>query len=118
MTTYSKDVPLNTTPHYTNPLFRTPQTVFGRERKGLHYDYSDRLWEWDWNKASAASDAATTSGARLKTAAWYEAFLSAYYARPVVVHHILAGYNLATGYPYAVFGYTFADAEPSAEVQP
>lgn len=36
---------------------------------------------------------------------WYEVYLSAYWSKPVQIDHILTGCNLASGYPYYVFGY-------------
>lgn len=40
----------NFNPHYTNENFREAQTIWGAKEEGLSYSYSDRLWEWDWNK--------------------------------------------------------------------
>ncbi len=110
-TTWNKDAPLKTDPHYTETRFKTAQTVFGEPSKSpyghkdLNYDYSDRLWEWDYNKAKLSSETATATDATPKSARWYEAYLSAYFDKPIEIVHILAGYNVSNGYPYAVFGY-------------
>jgi hypothetical protein len=106
-----KDVPLYTMPHYTDKRFDKPQTVFGKEEDGLHYDYSDRLWQWDYDKAKLAAAKAENSGAVNKSAAWYEAYLSAYFEKPVELKHVLAGVNLSNGYTYAIFGYKFTGEE-------
>ena len=104
-TTFDKDAILETMPHYTDNRFKKEQTVFGREEKGLGYDYSDRIWQWDYKKAEQSVDAANGSGATPRTCRWYEAYLSFYFDRPIEIRHIIAGVNRSSGYPYAVFGY-------------
>lgn len=103
--TTNRNVRLHTSPHYTDREFARAQTVFGRRVDGLHYDYSDRLWEWDWDKAEASAKAANESGAVDGSANWHDAFMTHYRGRAVEVLHVLAGYNVATGYPYYVLGY-------------
>ena len=117
MTTHNKDIALQTSPHYTDRRFREPQTIFGQASKSqcghkhLSYDYSDRLWQWDYSKAEEATQMANDSGAVSKSCHWYEVYLSAYFGKAVVVEHILAGVNLSNGYPYAVFGYKDAPTQ-------
>lgn len=107
-----KDAPLqNTNPHYTDDRFKHPQTIFGAERKGIHYDYSDRLYEWDYTKAREAEKIASKSGAAPKSCKWYEAYLSAYHGKEATIYHILAGWNLSSGYSYMVFGYTLEETK-------
>ena len=121
-TTYDKDMPLNTNPHYTDRRFNTAQTVFGkpsksdRGHKDLSYDYSDRLWQWDYDKAKRAAEIANETDATPKSARWYEAYLSAYFDKPIEIVHILAGVNVSNGYAYAVFGYRDS-AEPGAAAE-
>ncbi len=105
MLTDEKDVPLHTSPHYTDTRFKTAQTVFGGKCKGIGYDYSDRLWQWDYDKADRATKIANESSAQSKSCHWYEAYLSAYFGRRIEIKHILAGYNISNGQPYCVFGY-------------
>lgn len=94
----------NYNPHYTNDHFKHAQTVYGQPEQGLGYDYSDRIWEWNWDKAEAAKQTANAQ-ATYQTAEWVEIFLSIYFERAIEVKHILAGFNLSSGYPYQVFGY-------------
>ncbi len=72
-----KDIPLQTDPHYSDPRFDEPQTIFGQEESGLHYDYSDRLWQWDYDKAQKATEIANEVVKTRRTCEWYEAYLSA-----------------------------------------
>lgn len=94
-------------PHYTDDRFRTEQTVFGKEEQGLHYDYSDRIWQWDCDKAKEASAAASEAGLKRNTCAWYEKYLSEFHGQPVEIKHIMACFHLASGHPLYVFGYRF-----------
>lgn len=111
LTTFDKNRPLKTEPHYTDELFEKEQTVFGKPAKSsyghkhLSYDYSDRLWQWDYDKTQQSVDIANQSGATFKSCRWYEAYLSAYFDRPIVIEHIIAGVNRSNGYSYCVFGY-------------
>lgn len=91
-------------PHYSNPVWKEPQTVFGREARGLEYVYDDRLmqWDWDaWNRGREAADQVATK----RTAAWWEACLSAYHGYPVELVHAQAGVNWSNGFPYYVLGF-------------
>lgn len=107
--TFNKNTPLMM-PHYTDERFKQGAlTLFGREEKGLHYNYSDRLWQWDYDKAEQSGKVATASGAPHNSAAWYEAYLSAYFDTPVEVRHILGGVNASNGYAYFVFGYRYKE---------
>lgn len=105
---WDKDLPLETTPHY----FKKEQTVFGETPNSqfahthLNYDYSDRIREWNYDKAAKSVEAANESDAIPKSCRWYEVYLSAYFNRSIKIEHIIAGVNQSTGYPYQVFGYT------------
>ena len=109
--TLDKTVPLNTNPHYTDTRFNKAQTVFGKEsqspygHKELEYVYSDRLWQWNWDKAKRAREIANQSKHTPQSCLWYETFLSEYLNKPVLIEHILAGVNVSNGYPYYVLGY-------------
>ena len=103
--TFDKNKVLETSPHYTDHRFKKPQTVFGQEEDGIGYDYSDQLWEWDYNKAEESAKIANESGALPRTCLWYEVYLSAYFGRSIEIVHIISGVNVGNGYPYCVFGY-------------
>lgn len=102
-----RDKALYVMPHYTDRRFEKEQTVFGKEAAGLHYDYSDRIVQWDGDKADAAFEAAKASGKTLYSAAFYDVYLSAYFGKPTRVEHVIAGVNRSNGYPYHVYGYRF-----------
>lgn len=109
-----KSIQLMTYPDWQDERFREPQTVFGEKCKGLRYDYSDRIWQWDYDKAQVATEKAKESGHTHRSCDWYEVYLTEYFDRPTEIKHILAGCNVSNGYPYVVFGYRFLDEE-SAE---
>lgn len=101
-------------PHYTDERFRHEQTVFLRSGydlaqeyvKGAEYNYSDRLWGWDWNKMNAAVVKTRSAGLDVNTAAFWEAVLREFCGKPhLKLVHIMACFNSATGYPIQVFGY-------------
>jgi len=114
---------INITPHYTDRRFKDPQTIYCATPdelvddgagnyviNGCHYDYSDRLYQWDNDKATAANDAAIASGHKRRTAEWCQSFIDHYYDKKVKLVHIIAGVNHSDGYPYCVFG-TISDAD-------
>jgi len=101
----SRTVKLETSPHYSDSRFKKEQTVFGKASPGLGYDYSDRLWQWDYEKSKEAFAEADKSGKTKNSANYYDVYLSHYFGKKIRVEHILAGVNASSGYPYAVFGY-------------
>lgn len=98
-------------PHYTDARFARARTVFGDPAEsefghhGLTYVYTDRLIEWDRAKAEHAAKVAKASGFAPWSAGWYEAYLCAYEDRKVTIEHVMVGFNVSNGYPYAVLGY-------------
>ncbi len=108
-TTFDKNAALETEPHYSDHRFKKERTVFGEAVEGLHYDYSDRIWEWDRDKAKAAAKKANNSGADPRTCRWYEAYLSSFFEKPVEISHIVSGVNHSNGYPYCIFGYRYGE---------
>jgi len=51
MITHDRNTPLLLSPHYTDKRFDDgPITQFGTESNHLFYNYSDRLWQHDWNR--------------------------------------------------------------------
>jgi len=45
--------------HYSDDYWNKARTVWGVEEKNLNYDYSDRLYQWDYDKAEKSFDEAT-----------------------------------------------------------
>jgi hypothetical protein len=86
--------------------FKEPQVVFGEERDGLSWDYSDRLWQWDHEKCKRSSEAAKESGAKPRTARFALVMLQYYYDDPnLELVCIMTGFNPSNGYDYYVYGY-------------
>lgn len=111
----SKEPIANLTPHYTDSRFRDAQTVWianGRKAKGhsgtipgIIYNYSDRLWQWDWHKCDEVSKSIDTSLDR-RSPAYIQEFLRKVLNRPKLeLLHVMAGFNVSNGYPYQVYGY-------------
>lgn len=94
-------------PHYTDPNFSSGKThtLYGAEVEGLEYAYSDRIWQWDHEKAQQATDAANTTDAPTGSPMWYEHYLSSYLGKPVKLCHIIGGVNVSSGYEYFCFGW-------------
>lgn len=122
--TKSLDVTINTFPHYSDRKYRKEQTEFCSEPDklierhgtlvvdGLHYDYSDRLCEWDRKKFNAAYDHADSvfnttrkDWEKRATARYIQEFLRFYYGdKDLELVHVIAGINKGNGYPYLVYG--------------
>lgn len=110
--TFCDTVPLHLDPHYTDKRFDKEQTVYGRRRPGLAYDYSDRLWGWDYEKMQAAVTVANMMTEIPRASArWLSLVVSFYHQRALVVHHVLAGVNCSNGYSYYVVGYMSPENE-------
>lgn len=101
--------------HYTQDLFRTAQTVFGRKTKHKSggYDYSDRYLEWDYDKWRAGEKLAQEEAESDKSkweicsVGYYESVLSHFHGKPTMIYHVLTGFNVSNGYSFYVFGYYF-----------
>ncbi len=103
-------------PHYTNDYFKTARTVFGKEQKGLEYSYSDRLPQWDNESYQRGREKALESEHTTNSPAWYEVLLKEFFTEDIKLVHVLAGFNLSSGYPYYVFGVIMPKEAPE-EVQ-
>lgn len=103
----------NLHPHYTNSYFSEARTVYlasGHELDGATYNYSDRIRQWDWDKADAAWTAVRGEDKRMNTANEHEAYLRLVFDKPnLKLVHIMAGFNVSNGYPYQVYGYIEGD---------
>lgn len=105
------DCPLDLFAHYTDSRFVEGNTVTvyglpsGRYgHPGLHYDYSDRIWEGNYSKAKEGAWIATELGAAPNSPRWLTIFLSHYYGYRVELVHVLKGVNASNGYHYNVYG--------------
>lgn len=115
--TQDRNTPLKLSPHYLHdmPMFETDQIVFGVDTGDLHWDYSDRLWQWDWDKAEVswkiAGEIAAANGYKDKSANHIQAYLTAYFDKPIELVCVVSGVNRSNGYPYSVYGYRYAHQE-------
>ena len=95
-------------PHHTRmDIWGTARLIYGEKQKTDQGNYSDRLWEWDYNAGDRASAACNKQGLTRRTARQWEAWLSTYHDRPITLVYIMAGSNHATGYDYYYLGYNW-----------
>jgi hypothetical protein len=92
-------------PHYSDRSWDTAQVMFGKEEKGLTWEYSDRLWQWDHKKSQESySMAGETHG--LHTPAYYQEYLRLFYDdAKLQLKCIKGGTNSSSGFAYYVFGF-------------
>lgn len=89
--------------HYSQvPVGSGERTIYGSKKDDLEYVYSDRLWQWDYDKAQLAHK---SNAEKPHTSEYYEKFLSLYYDCPIKLHHIIIGVNQSNGYQYMVYGF-------------
>jgi hypothetical protein len=104
---HNMDAPLPYT-CYSNQRLKPGEAyvIFGCEKEGLNWVYSDRIWEWDRIKAEKANEAAKASEAKLNTPRYYQEFLRAFYDKPSLeLICIMGGYNAATLYTFYCYGF-------------
>lgn len=74
-------------------------------------EYSDRMWEWDHDKFDRCVNAVWPDS-RHGQSFYHDdpkditKFLELYFGYPVVLHGILQGCNVSSGYPYWIFVFT------------
>lgn len=98
---------LNSNPHYSDSYFKKERTIYGKPNNNLEYVYSDRLYQWDYEKASESWIKAEEKYGNEDTVRKYEFYLSEYYNKQVEINHIIAGVNASNGFPYQAFGFRF-----------
>lgn len=99
-----KKQPFRTFMHYTDRMAGEEITVFGRHKRGLFYNYDDRLFGDRWiDGLKLAKETATP-----KTAEFYEIALNHFHGvADVDLQHVVLGCNRSNGFSYLVFGYTY-----------
>lgn len=92
--------------HYTDDRFKEAQVVYGRKEKDLSWDYSDRFYGWDYQKAKAAAEYAVSQGSHGRTARFSLLFLQYFFDDPnLELVCVMTGFNVSNGYDYYVYGY-------------
>lgn len=90
--------------HYSDEHAREERTVFGTAKKGLFYNYSDRLFGEQWDAGCKKAKLESTPG----TAAYFEIILKHFHdSDDLDLQHVILGCNMSNGFPYLVFGYTY-----------
>lgn len=99
-----KDEEFQTFLHYSEPDARKERTVFGEAKKGLFYNYEDRLYGDRWTEGREIAKRQT----KLKTARFYENALKHFHdSDDLNLQHVILGCNMSNGCCYLIFGYTY-----------
>lgn len=96
-------------PHYSDPKWASPLTIYGEYDEVVFANYDDRLR----TDRAAHTRAHEAAGAQQNTAGWWKRYLAAWHERPITLRYILAGSDLGSGYPYYILGYTVGPAVPT-----
>lgn len=113
---WDKNIKLRTDLHYSDPEARKLLNVFGEEKRGLFYNYSDRIEGWDskkWRKGlelakEGSREVDSKSQYQVGSARYFEVALNHFHdVEDVNMGHIILGCNISTGYSYLVFGYRY-----------
>lgn len=93
---------------WSHPYSYDPFIVwFGNAKRGDSAVYSDRLWQWNYDKCRSSIDAVRSKDANQRfdnsNPSQVEEFLSLYYDKPIKLTAIVEGCNVSNGYPYWVF---------------
>lgn len=99
---YSLDTQL-AYPHYSDPTWDYENTIFGAKADNLHYNYDDRLRQFDYAKHKKGEEKA--KNINRNTARYWLEYLKGYYEKDIDLQWIGAGSNRSNGYPFWVFGY-------------
>jgi hypothetical protein len=111
---FNENAILDTYTNWNSPQADKERTIFGEKEPDLFYNYSDRLYEWDYEKHRRANEYAGLV-AQPKTAAFYAAMLSYFHdGAEVSLRHIIAGCNRSNGFPYLIFGYKYTSKPEDA----
>ena len=92
--------------HYSDSYWNVARTIWGAEEKGINYEYSDRLEQWDYAKAENARKQAWEKHKKFNPA-YIQEYLTLYYDKPVLLCHVMGGVNIGNGYNYYVYGFKF-----------
>lgn len=105
-TTLHNNIIANINPHYTNDYYKTARLVWGSQDVKV-WDYSDRIVQWFGHEiVDKAWRAAKDEGLTPNSPAFIQHYLQIVYKdEGLELIGVMAGHNLATGYPYQVYGY-------------
>ena len=95
-------------PFYNDERFANAPFVYKATNcpQSLQWEYSDRLRQWDWDKHDLARQSASlVSNNPSNDPRWHKAYLESYYPG-ATLWAIRAGYNLSSGHPYWIYGFT------------
>ncbi len=102
----------NFSPHYTDDYYKKARLIWGSEKADF-WAYSDRIGQWHKSKVlMAASKQCEEEGLKPRTSAYVQRWLQLINKDDgLVLQGIMAGHNLANGFPYQVYGYKMSKDE-------
>lgn len=97
-------------PHYNDERFNSGEhLLFGEKQSVSQTCYSDRCWQWDYDKASNANEVAQASGFISTQAIYHQIWLSAYEGREVSLKFIYGSVHRGNGQTIYAYGYDFVE---------
>jgi len=97
------------------PYSYSPYYLWGQSEKGCDAVYSDRMAQWDNDKAKAALAAVADLNCRYGY--WGQEgtskYLTAYFGKPTEAVAAAEGCNVSSGYPYWIFWFRDASNTPA-----
>lgn len=99
-------------PHYNDPRFYSGEhLLFGKKQSVSQSCYSDRCWQWDYDKASNANKVAQESGFISTQAIYHQIWLSAYEGKEVDLKFIYGCVHRSNGQTIYAYGYNFVEGK-------
>jgi hypothetical protein len=85
-----------------------------KRNKSYHTIYSDRMWQWDRERASEAFDGKQMVHDAI-TLAEADSIIKSYYGDDCTCDAVAIGCNVSNGYPYLIFWIVKSGTSPSSE---
>jgi len=100
----------------SHPYNYDPFMVCGHDQKTNGGDYSDRLYEWNYEKAKACAEKHLCGVSEFRNLAKVEAFLRDYHDQPELnLAYVIQMCNVSNGYPVWYFGYNLPSKDKDHE---
>ncbi len=102
--------------HYSDPAFKNEAVIFGKKEDELIWNYADRLWGWDRDKADAAWEFAVKQHGKNNTARRIETYLKHYFNdESIDLVVVVSGTQPFNGYPWFAYGHKQDTPAPAGQ---